>query len=96
MSILDGDPYIEWNEADAANDDGQAVQDAEREAAAWDADDYDDRLMPPAREEPDDYEQAAQEHEEHCENVHGGADCDCPPAEPIDPDAPYYSDEPPF
>lgn len=32
MSNTDGDPAIEWNEANAANDDGQAIIDAEREA----------------------------------------------------------------
>lgn len=38
MSIYDhGDPYVEWNEANAANEDGQAVIDAERRAAEEDA-----------------------------------------------------------
>lgn len=32
MSVTYGDPAIEWNEANTANDDGQAVIDAEREA----------------------------------------------------------------
>jgi hypothetical protein len=34
----DGDPDMVWNEANAANDDGEAVMRAEREAGAADAD----------------------------------------------------------
>lgn len=38
MSTEYGDPGIEWGEADAANDDGEAVMRAEREAGEADAD----------------------------------------------------------
>jgi hypothetical protein len=51
--------------------------------------------------EPDisDYEEqrAQEEYAEHCDQVHGGGNCDCPrpPLEAGDPDQPYAT-EPPF
>jgi hypothetical protein len=39
-----GDPGIEWEEANAANEDGQAVMDAERRAAELDAARVDDQM----------------------------------------------------
>lgn len=49
-----------------------------------DPDDYDDRLMPPAREEPD---FDAIEYAAHCETVHSGKACICPAPTPEEIDA---------
>jgi hypothetical protein len=100
-----GDPYIGWEEANAANEDGQAVMDAEREAGERDYwQEYKDDLAmgriyedgTPRDPDPTDYlEQQAQE--QHEDAVHGGGPCNCPPGEPLNPEPPGgYDDEPPF
>jgi hypothetical protein len=51
-----------------------------------------------SQREPDEPDWDAREYAEHCDEMHGGAVCDCPrtPIEPTGPDDPGYSDEPPF
>jgi len=56
----------------------------------YDPDDYDDRLMPPVREEPD---WDAIEYEEHSRQVHGGGACNCPPPTPEEIEAQWAQRE---
>lgn len=57
--------------------------------------DPDDDLNP-VRDEPD-FE--AEAYWQHCDEAHGGEECDCPPAPPIEPARPGdpdYAERPPF
>ena len=67
-----------------------------RGAAVTDVDDWSDPADDGREPDISDYEEARanEEYWEHCDEVHGGKDCDCP--RPALDDGTEYSDEAPF